>query len=142
MGAGSSEMPTLSLQPWSLLPQAILPIQLEKCNYILFPFSSSFWLWGLAAAQRSKKAREGKTEDCICGVYVHAPSTPRVCTRGIWCVSMYARMFRGMKVNMSACTHVCEFICVYEGLLTALLIFLLQGPNEAQGCHLPWNPVH
>ena len=80
-------------------------------------------------------------------MYVHAPNTRHVCTRGEWCVSMCVCMYRGMKVNTSVCalktrpsvsTCVCMSPCVrMAGALTALLVSLLQGPHEAQGGHLP-----
>lgn len=60
---------------------------------------------------------------------------------------MYVCMSRGMKVNTSVralktrpsvSTCVCMSPCVrVVGALTALLVFLLQGPHEAQGGHLP-----
>lgn len=45
---------------------------------------------------------------------------PNVFTQGEWCVSVWVRMYRGMKVNTCACTEnapVCmhESMCVHGG---------------------------
>lgn len=75
--------------------------------------------------------------------------TPHMCTWGEWCVIMYVHIpgNEGEHIcvlqtcpGVSMCVHV--FMCAHGGLLTALLMSLLQGPCEAQGgCLLPESCV-